>query len=953
MRWAAPTAPAIVLLLLLAFFSAVPAEAQYARSKLLGVVRSETGEPITSAQIEWIQSGQRRTLETDASGKFISYFVEPGRHTFTFRHKSTHNEGSYTGTVPPGSSLELTVTLAVGKHLDPKNQMRWQIREELPGPPNVWVPDLVLTKEQMNLLPNAEHLWSFLNQFEPSVVTDHFDISGMHSDSPFRIGVRGSSWTQDQGLINGMSVSHPAGDAMLTFPDMAAMEAVVYGVGQSATLHTGPGAHVDMIPKTGGREIHGEARMFFQTGAMQNTNLTPRNRTFDITESDERWKHFFSGGFQIAGPIGRLPWTYFAAISGRDLKKWVRSNPMPVDSSVGQQTYNFAGTLSPKDRLGIYLSFQHRNQPHYGTSTLVSQESSLDQRQKYRNFQVNWSRETSSRGILDVRFGVSRSHVDQKIQPGVPGQSVQDLFAGYVVDKLLPRTPPPEEFFQMLTNVVRGPAARATNAEAAIIGTTASYSMIRNGLKNSIHRIAFGGSYYRSTLDQDSTTVDNLNLLEFMDQPNSVRLLSTPTKTRDRMNNLELYASDNFTVSRLSFLAELSANISDTANVLQSGQSVNNMRWQNVGGRFGASFQLIRRLVFRVSRAEVYDQPNLATAATYHPEGTGTQLFHWNDFIADRQFQTGENTRLLKVTGGPYTRLDPNLKNPRTSELVMGVAQNGLHGFFTEFYGFRRTVKRMMTLVNEGVPFSSYTPVQATDPGWDAILGTGDDSQITVFNQNPATLGKDRYVLSNPSGFTSHSEGFEFSIGVNSPLVEAKVTVTRYREVADSGPGLNSTGNDIGNLLGVYDDPNKAINAQGSTYFDRGTLLRMWATTRFPWGIRASAVGNYQDGLPYARVLPVTLNQGTIGVLLTQRGPGESGTIGGIRTTHYQTIDVRFAKQFSIAGGRLIASLDIFNISNLALSLVQHEVTSHTAFWRVPIQFQTPRSIQPGIRYTW
>jgi hypothetical protein len=259
----------------------------------------------------------------------------------------------------------------------------------------------------------------------------------------------------------------------------------------------------------------------------------------------------------------------------------------------------------------------------------------------------------------------------------------------------------------------------------------------------------------------------------------------------------------------------------------------------------------------------------------------------------------------------------------------------------------------MMTLVNEGVPFSSYAAVPTIDPGWDAVLGSEDDKTITVFNQNPATLGQDRYVLTNPAGFTSHSEGFEFSIGVKYPIVEAKVTVTRYREVADSGPGLNSTGNDIGNLLGVYDDPNKAINAHGSTYFDRGTLLRMWATTRLPWGIHVSAIGNYQDGLPYARVLPVTLNQGTIGVLLTQRGPGDSGTTGGIRTTHYQTIDARFAKQFQLGKGRLIASVDIFNLPNLALSLVQPENTSRTAFWRVPIQFQTPRSIQPGVRYTW
>jgi hypothetical protein len=37
-----------------------------------------------------------------------------------------------------------------------------------------------------------------------------------------------------------------------------------------------------MTPKYGERNMHGEARLFFQSGALQNTNVTPRDRTFDI-----------------------------------------------------------------------------------------------------------------------------------------------------------------------------------------------------------------------------------------------------------------------------------------------------------------------------------------------------------------------------------------------------------------------------------------------------------------------------------------------------------------------------------------------------------------------------------------------------------------------------------------------------------------------------------------------
>jgi len=95
------------------------------------------------------------------------------------------------------------------------------------------------------------------------------------------------------------------------------------------------------------------------------------------------------------------------------------------------------------------------------------------------------------------------------------------------------------------------------------------------------------------------------------------------------------------------------------------------------------------------------------------------------------------------------------------------------------------------------------------------------------------------------------------------------------------------------------------------------------------------------------------LNQGVIGVLRGQRGPGDQVTTGGMRTTHYQTIDFRFSKSFRVGPGSLVAIMDVFNASNLALNEVQMEITSHEAQWRAPIQVQSPRSFQPGIRYTW
>ena len=939
----------LISVLFVILVSSIPATAQYAISTVRGTVRSTKGEPLPSARISWLQRGQMRWFETDSSGEFVSYFVDPGIHTFRFIHPSTSEVGTYVGMVPIASSLTLTIVLVEPDETGSLHH--WRIREELPGPSDVWKPEKLLTSETIEAYPSVEHLWSFLNQLEPSVISDRFDISGLRSDTPFLIGVRGSSWSQNYGSLNGISVNDPSGNGLLVFPDIAAMEAIVYGVGESPSHHAAPGAHVELITKSGGRETHGEARLYFQSGALENSNITPRLRTFNISQEDERWKHFFNGGFQLSGPIGTRPWSYFAAFSGRELKKWIRAQSQPVSGNVQQQTYNFIRAASPNDRFGIDISLQRRNEPQFGASPQIRRDASVDRNQNYRNVQGSWKHDLSSRRSLNAKLGVAHSHSAERFQKEATGQSSQDLFPGFVVDGITPLDYMLLDYGRLI-NTTRGPAPSIMKSSVTSLEGNLNYATIQQGFRNSKHRISYGISLNRASRAESERSVDGVNLLFFQGEPNSVRLLNAPS-TEDRVTDLRIYGADNFSISRFSFLAETSVNASRFSNILASGKIDNRNYWRNIGGRVGAAVQFIRRLTVRTAYAQIYDQPILMAAAAVNPEGLDARLFSWNDANGDHLFQLGENAQLLKVTGGPYTRLDGSLKNPKTTEFTVGVVQNGLKGFYTEFFGYRRTFHNQMSLVNEGVPFSSYSPIQVIDPGFDAIIGSEHDRPLTVYNQLPETLGRDRYLLTNPVGANSHSEGFEFSLGLNQRDIQANTTVTRYRVAADSGAGLTATQNDPSNLYGVFEDPNKTINSRGSTFFDRGTLVRTWIFLKLPAGLQAASIFNYQDGLPYARVLPVTLNQGVTGIFTSQRGPGDKGTSGGMRTTHYQTIDARFSKNLKLGKGSLRVSLDIFNLSNLALNLVQMEVTSHQAEWRVPLQFQAPRSFQPGLRYNW
>jgi hypothetical protein len=935
------------------FAMAAPALSQYQTSTILGLVHVN-GTPIPNAQIEWTQDGQLQTLLTDSFGRFSFFFLSPGLHRFHFTHPSTLEAGVYDALIGVNSTLTLDVDL---RYVEGETGTdTWHVLEQASKAPAVGQPERLVTARQMESLPNAEHLESFLNQTEVSVATDIYDIGGLDSYRQFLVGVHGSSVSQNQGVLNGLSINNPSGMEMLVYPDMAAMESIIYTVGESLTNHLGAGAHLDVIPKTGDRELHGQAQMFFQAGALQNTNSSARNRSFFITDSDERWRHFVNSSFQIGGPVGTKPWTYFGAISARDIEKWIRNQPEPVSADLGQGTFSISGRLSSKDRIGIYTAAQRRRNPQADASPQVTRESSIDEKQTYHAIQASWTRSLSSRSLLDVRIGVAWSDLMSGFQPGANGQSSEDIFAAYAVYAVLPDPKTEAPLLGLLNNTRRGPAPLAVSFNVGSSQSSIAYSTVRDGFWASHHRFSTGASYRRSSLEQRTEAVDGVTLLFFQGSPNSVRMLNTPARTLDQIGQLELYGSDSMSFGRLSLTAGLSLDLPHGQSSLQSGQSINKRGWADVGERAGVAYQLMDRypLVLRAGAARIYDQPVASGWTAANPEGPGVKVYSWSDANGDRQFQDGENSQLLKVYGAPYTRMDPNLKNPETTEVTVGFSQKLMGGLTYRMSGFRRVTHNLMSLVNEGVPFTSYTPIRVLDPGPDGAAPSGDDQVITVFNQNAETLGQDRYLLTNPQGFSGHSEGWEMKLFFSSRKIQSELSTMQYRAVAATSPGFSALENDTQGLLGVFDDPNKAILARGSTYFDRGIIARFQTTADFRWNIRGSIIGSYQDGLPYGRVLPITgLNQGIIGVLTTQRGPGDKGTSGGPRGTHYENIDVRLLKVFPLGKRKLVASLDIFNLANRALPAVQATVTGPTQYWRVPLKFQTPRSLQPGIRYTW
>ncbi len=118
-----------------------------------------------------------------------------------------------------------------------------------------------------------------------------------------------------------------------------------------------------------------------------------------------------------------------------------------------------------------------------------------------------------------------------------------------------------------------------------------------------------------------------------------------------------------------------------------------------------------------------------------------------------------QGSTLLARFGGPYSTIDPRLKRPYVDEFNVAAEARLPLETTASIRLFRRDEKNRIAAIDTGVPDSAYQPSQILDPGPDALPGTFDDQTLTVYAQNPATLGKDQYLLTNPAGLRMLNEG--------------------------------------------------------------------------------------------------------------------------------------------------------------------------------------------------
>ena len=321
-------------------------------------------------------------------------------------------------------------------------------------------------------------------------------------------------------------------------------------------------------------------------------------------------------------------------------------------------------------------------------------------------------------------------------------------------------------------------------------------------------------------------------------------------------------------------------------------------------------------------------QDGTRLVAQVNPATVAGDFRSWDDANGNGLPDPSELGPPTRPYGGNVNKIDPNIARPYSDEVVLGLQHELAKNVTVGVEYFHRKNANRFSGINRAVPLTAYTSTQVLGPA----------GLVTVFNQDPATLGSADRIITNIPDLTDSYNGIEFSATKHMAgrwELLGSLTVGRDKGLYDSG--LNDDFNNPN--LNLYRQD--AIIGQDSTYI--GKLL---GTFIFPGDVTASTNLRYFTGQPVDPPPQVTvrgLNQGTVSVRAEPRGQ--------TRLDNVLIWDMRGSKVFTMGRNvRIEPMLDVFNLLNRAPKVLM--ISDLGPNFGLPLQILAPRIARLGLRIT-
>jgi hypothetical protein len=540
-------------LLILAALVILPAAA-HAQASITGVVRDTSGAVLPGVTVEAASPAlieKVRAVVTDGTGQYRIENLRPGSYTVTFtlpgfatvKREGIELTGAFVATVNGdlrvGALAETITVTGETPVVDVQSTTR----------------QTVLAEEVIDLLPTGRTT-TVLAQLIPAVVSARDDVGGLDSLGRTSPGAYGVNDTRM--FVGGIGVqSGFGGGATGTFNAGSFQEIAVDTGGISAESKEG-GVRINLIPKYGGNDFAGNIFAAFANSDMQGSNLSQALRDRGLSAGDSL-KRYWDLNPSFGGPIMRdRVWFYLSARSAGILRyvpvffnrnagnpnAWTYEpdtsrDPETFDDNLQNGVFRTSFQATPRNKLDFSFDYTRRcecprNAPGPTIAPETASQDDSRTRPKHMTY-VAWTSPMTSRLLFEAG---SLYHYTLTLRPGV-------------------RNPNLHGVTEQSTGM-RYRAAQATfigrDAETAVFQGRAALSYITGA-----HALKTGFNFTSITAEEWSYSIDSPMEFRFNNGvPNRLTVSSTPYLVANDVDaDNGIFIQDRWTTNRLTLTGGL------------------------------------------------------------------------------------------------------------------------------------------------------------------------------------------------------------------------------------------------------------------------------------------------------------------------------------------------------------------------------------------------------------
>jgi hypothetical protein len=845
--------------------------------------------------------------------------------------------------------------------------------------------------ETMQNLPTARDPWVMLER-APGITMDRANIGGSQSGQQSGYISRGASTGNNKWSIDGVDITDMSatGASPIYYDFDMLQEMQVTTGGADASQQTG-GVGINLVTKGGTDRFKGSARFLVTDEEFQADNINDEARAAGAG-SGAPIQNIKDYGFDIGGPIKRGKAWFWGSYGTQDINVGVvgfykdtpTCRPTPPTDTAGQRAclesdtttlnnYNWKFTWTPfaNNNFGFQNTWAEKVRSARDASDTRPIETTYRQKAVDSAFgtfgwetgpspfwKVSDQHVFSDRFLMDVQW----AHLGNNFTLAFHEDSLRDVQPSFETTTSTYGRSFQESVFM-----------RPTNS----LDVTTNY-FLPNFLSGD-HAFKVGFRWRTA----DSTSLNHRGGNAYARFTNGIPNSADLYRDGNSLSHLDtwaFYAQDSYTVKRFTFNVGFRVDIQDD-NVLAADVPANpivpaqlpavsfegadaGVTWTNFSPRLGFTYDISGngRTVTNASYATYFGQmaPGQLSgelAAT----GAVFVRYPWSDLNGDQFVQANElNTNTILDRSPEYDpnnpanarsagSVDPNIKNDRTRELIVGLNHELLPGVGVGASYIWRKYDQFNWGNNPdriGLTSADYRAVNYQPTTCPAGARC---EEITYYE--PTIPIPSAYVQTNVPDRYRDYNGFELTMAKRMSNRWAASASYAYNNAVDHWDSPDA-----------YEDPTCRVNqcpgaqqyapeATGSgidsVFPNAKWLVKLSGTYQMPYDLNLGVSYQGRQGYPFPQgiLTPNRANQaGQVTALLDP--------LGDVRLDNYHQLDMRLDRPFTFGAVRIIPAMDVFNLTNANTVLAFRRNQAASNANRIS-GIVAPRVIRFGARVSW